>query len=216
VSAALSTRTAPSTSAPSTSVGPLLVAGAVAGPLFVAVVLLQAYTRSGFDPARHPLSSLALGDFGWLQTANFVLCGALAIAGAVGLRRALLTGRASTWGPRLLGLGGAALLIAGIFPADPMNGYPAGTADTVTWHGVVHSIGPAVAGIAGLIAYAVFARRFAADRERGWLAWSIAAPVAVLACTAIGFGTSDFRVVLAGQLIGAAWTTSVYVKLLRR
>ncbi len=197
------------------SAGPLLMAGAVAGPLFVAVVLAQAYTRNGFDPARHPLSSLALGDLGWLQIANFVICGALAVAGAFGLRRALAPGRASIWGPRLLGLGGVAWIVSGIFLTDPINGYPVGTPDAVTWHGIIHSMAPAVAGIAGLAAFVVFARRFSADRERGWLAWSIVAPVAVLATDAVAFAAADFRPMVIGQLIGALWATSVYLKLLR-
>jgi hypothetical protein len=197
----------------SRSSGRLLLAGAVAGPLFVAVVLAQAYTRTGFDPARHPLSSLALGDLGWLQVVNFVACGALSVAGAVGLRRALRTGRASTWGPRLVGLGGGALIVAGVFPTDPVNGYPVGSPDTVTATGIVHSMAPAVTGIAGLIAYVVFARRFAADRERGWLAWTVAAPIAILAMDAVAFTAGDFRAMLVGQLIGAAWTTSICLKL---
>src|SRR5258705_1049809 len=113
----------------SSSTRPLLVAGAVAGPLFLAVVLALAYARAGYDPARHSLSSLALGDLRWLQIANFVVCGALIIAGAFGVRRALSPGRASRWGPRLLGLGGAALIVAGVFPTDPINGYPVGVAD---------------------------------------------------------------------------------------
>src|SRR5258705_3023120 len=103
----------------SSSTRPLLVAGAVAGPLFLAVVLALAYARAGFDPARHPLSSLALGDLRWLQIANFVVCGALMLAGAVGLRRALAPGRGAQWAPRLLGLGGAALILAGRFPPRP-------------------------------------------------------------------------------------------------
>ncbi len=197
----------------STSTGRLLLAGAVAGPLFVAVVLAQAYTRTGFDPARHPLSSLALGDLGWLQVVNFVACGALTVAGAVGLRRALRTGRASTWGPRLVGVGGVALIVAGVLPTDPVNGYPVGTPDAVTATGIAHSMAPAAAGIAGLIAYVLFARRFAADRERGWLAWTIAAPIAVLTTNVVAFGTSDFRAMVLGQLIGAAWTTSICLKL---
>jgi hypothetical protein len=183
--------------------------------LYVTVVLVQAYTRDGFDPARHPLSSLALGDLGWLQIADFVVCGALTLVGAAGVRRALAPGRGSTWGPRLVGLSGAALLVAGVFPADPVNGYPVGAPDTVTWHGIVHSMAPAVAGIAGLIAYAVFARRFHADREHGWLAWTIAAPVAVLATNAVAVAMADFRVTLIGQMIGAAWATSFYLKLRR-
>lgn len=31
----------------------LLIAGAVAGPFFIASSLVQAVTRAGFDPARH-------------------------------------------------------------------------------------------------------------------------------------------------------------------
>ncbi|WP_239124050.1 DUF998 domain-containing protein [Rhizocola hellebori] len=194
---------------------PLLMAGAIAGPLFVAVVLVQAYTRQGFDPAQHPLSSLALGELGWLQIANFVVCGALALAGAFGLRRALAPGRASTWGPRLLGLGGAALIVSGIFLADPINGYPVGASEVVTWHGIVHSTAPGLAGIAGLAAYVVFARRFAADRERGWVAWSIVAPIAILATDVAAFTAADFRPMVVGQLIGSLWATSIYLKLWR-
>jgi len=209
----MTTTTLSAPAARSTSTGSLLLAGAVAGPLFVTVVLAQAYTRSGFDPARHPLSSLALGDLRWLQIVNFFVCGALIVAGAVGLRRALRGGRASTWGPRLLGLGGVTLIVAGVFPTDPINGYPVGVPDAVTATGVVHSMAPAVGGIAGLIAYVVFARRFAADRERSWLAWTVAAPIAILATDAIAFATGDFRPLLIGQLIGAGWTTSLCLRL---
>jgi len=55
----------------------LLTGGVVAGPLFVAVGLAQAFTRAGFDPVRHPLSLLSLGDLGWLQITNFVTAGLL-------------------------------------------------------------------------------------------------------------------------------------------
>ncbi|MER7274074.1 DUF998 domain-containing protein [Dactylosporangium sp. NPDC000244] len=193
---------------------PLLLAGAVAGPLFVTGVLAQAYTRQGFDPARHPLSSLALGDLGWVMIANFVICGVLALLGAAGLRRALAPGRASTWGPRLVGAGGAAWIVAGVFPPDPINGFPAGAENTATWHGAVHSIAPALAGIAGIIGYVIFARRFAGERERGWAAWTIAALVAAVAGNVLAAAASDFRAALLGQAVGAAWTTSLYARLL--
>jgi len=67
----------------------LLSCGALAGPLFLTTVLVQEATREGFDPSRHPLSALSLGDLGWIQTTNFVLTGLLATAGAVGARHAL-------------------------------------------------------------------------------------------------------------------------------
>ena len=40
----------------------LLACGIVAGPLFLAVWAIQAIVRDGFDPGRHPISLLSLGD----------------------------------------------------------------------------------------------------------------------------------------------------------
>src|SRR4051794_21435385 len=81
----------------------LLTCGAVAGPLFVVVFLAEGATRAGYDPLRHPVSSLALGDGGWMQTVNFLVAGSLSLAFAVGLRRALKAApgpaRGSVWGP---------------------------------------------------------------------------------------------------------------------
>ncbi|MEU7875668.1 DUF998 domain-containing protein [Dactylosporangium sp. NPDC049140] len=187
---------------------PLLLAGAVAGPLFVAGVLAQAYTRTGFDPARHPLSSLALGDLGWVQIADFVACGVLAVLGAAGLRRAHAPA------PWFVGAGGAAWIVAGVFLPDPVNGFPAGAPDSATWHGAVHSVAPALAGIAGIIGYTIFARRFFIERERGWMAWTISAFVVVVGCTVVAAAAGDFRAALLGQAAGAAWTTSIYARLL--
>jgi hypothetical protein len=53
----------------------LIYCGIVAGPLFIAVTLIQAFTRTGFDLARHPLSLLSLGSLGWIQILNFVVSG---------------------------------------------------------------------------------------------------------------------------------------------
>ena len=44
----------------------LLACGVVSAPLFVAVVLVEAGTRQGFDLVRMPLSLLSLGDTGWV------------------------------------------------------------------------------------------------------------------------------------------------------
>ena len=58
--------------------------------------------RSGFDITKHPLSLLSLGDAGWIQVANFVATGVLAIACAVGLRQALHLTPGETSGPLLI------------------------------------------------------------------------------------------------------------------
>ena len=67
----------------------LLACGAIVGPLFVVGFLFIGATRANYDPLRHPVSSLALGDYGWVQSANFVVAGLLTLALSVGLRRAL-------------------------------------------------------------------------------------------------------------------------------
>jgi hypothetical protein len=131
----------------------LLTGGVVAGPLYVAVWLGQAFTRDGFDITRHPASLLANGGPGWIQTANFVVCGLLSIAAAVGLRRTL-AGRGRTWAPRLLTAYGVGLLLAAAFPADPAAGFPVGTpADyaEISTRGMGHFVAGSI-GFSGLIA----------------------------------------------------------------
>lgn len=90
----------------------LLTGGVVAGPLFVAVVAAQVLTREGVDLSRHALSWLALGEAGAIQIAACVVTGVLMLGLAAGARRVLHPGPAGTWGPALLGLVVAAVVVA--------------------------------------------------------------------------------------------------------
>src|SRR5262245_66604219 len=103
----------------------LLLCGVIAGPFYLAVGLTQALLREGFDFSRHPLSVLANGPGGWIQTANFVLTGLMVLAAAIGFAR--VPGRRA-WGMTCLlgGLGGA-MSVAAVFPADAVDGFAAGT-----------------------------------------------------------------------------------------
>jgi hypothetical protein len=170
----------------SSSTRRLLMCGVVAGPLFIGVGLVQAFTRSGFGLSRHPLSLLSLGDLGWIQIANFVVTGTLFAACAVGLRRMLHPGRAGTWGPRLVGLLGLGLILAGLFVGDAGAGFPpgapSGTPET-SWHGMVHGLGAILAFDGMIIGCFVFARRFKAAGQRGWVAACIATALAVIGLT---------------------------------
>lgn len=128
--------------------GALLVCGVVAGPLFVTVIAVQVWTREGFDPSRHPLSALSLGDRGWIQIADFVIAGLLSVTFAVGLRRRWHPGPAGTAGPLLVGIYGASLVVAGVFVGDPGLGFPPGTGPGIpelSWHAAVHAAAPPVA-----------------------------------------------------------------------
>lgn len=125
----------------------LLGYGVIAGPLYVLSVAAQAATRNGFDPTRHAASQLANGDLGWIQITTFVVCGAMTIAAAVGVGRALGHRRRAAWVTGLLGVYGAALMLAGVFRADPSDGFPPGTPagpGVMTWQGITHF---AIAGV---------------------------------------------------------------------
>jgi hypothetical protein len=167
----------------------LLLAGGVGGPpLFVAVLLLEGATRPGYNAWVQAGSALSLSRWGWVQMANFVVCGVLVFGFALGLRRLLAAGgRGSTWGPRLIAAFGLALVVAGVFVTDPAQGYPPGTpsgpAVATTWHGAIHAF-------AGLMVFAallpsacyVMASYFAnASGGRGWALYSIATGIVIWA-----------------------------------
>jgi hypothetical protein len=170
----------------------LLGYGVIAGPIYVAVSLIQAFTRTGFDPSRHEWSLLANGPLGWIQMANLTLAGAMSVCFAVGLRRALGTGRAAIWAPRLISVYGVCLVVAGVCTADPSLGFPPGTAagpGPVSWHGMVHL---AAGGIGfGCLAAACFvlARRFADEhRARFTVASRVVGVVFLLGFGAVASG----------------------------
>jgi hypothetical protein len=165
----------------------LLACGIVAGPLFLVVALIQAFTRDGFDLRRHPISLLSLGELGWIQVANFTVAGGLFLACAVGMRRVLRNGRGATWGPRLVGVLGVGLIMGGVFLTDAGAGFPpgapAGAPEQISWHGILHNLAPILAMDGMLVGCLVFARRFAALGQRGWVLASVAAAVSVLVLT---------------------------------
>lgn len=97
--------------------------GAAGSVLFVVVLVLDGLSRPGYSPTRHPVSALALGPRGWLQTANFTVCGAAVTTGALGvafIAEQLLLGTA-------LAVFGVGLIASAAFRMDPMRGYPPGT-----------------------------------------------------------------------------------------
>ncbi|WP_353807962.1 DUF998 domain-containing protein [Agromyces sp. SYSU T00194] len=165
----------------------LLRCGALAGPIFIAVVVIQMATREGFDLSRHPISLLAAGHGGWVQAANFVLAGVLAFTSAFGVARAIPTGPGRRWAPILVGVFGVGLVIGGVFPAGAALGFPPGTPDgiptEVEFPAVLHAVAPPIAFTAIVIAALVVARRLATEDRR------IAAGVTV-AIAVIGYALS--------------------------
>lgn len=142
-----------SSQADATATNRLLGLGVLAGPLYLVVGIAQALLREGFVFARHPLSVLANGPGGWVQTANFIVTGVMVIAVAIGFRRALAPRSLAV--SLFLGAFGASMLVAAAFRADPMDGFPVGTPNgpptTISTSGLVHF----AAGGLGFVSLAV-------------------------------------------------------------
>ena len=197
----------------------LLGYGVIAGPFYLVVGLAQALTRDGFDLARHDLSLLANGPWGWVQITNLVLTGLMTVAAAVGVRRALRGGRGGTWGPGLIGLYGAGLVAGGAFVADPMGGFPPGAAagPAVSWHGMLHMVSGAVGFLALVAACFVLAGRLGGGR---WAWYSRATGIVFLAGFAgVASGSTSSVAVLGlwiGVIAGWTWLAALSVRLYRR
>jgi hypothetical membrane protein len=163
----------------------LLVFGVVAGPCYVVVSLVQAAVRDGFDLTRHDWSLLANGAGGWIQVTNLIVTGLMVVAAAVGWRRAMLTGVGRRWVPRLLATYGVGMAAAGVFRADPMRGFPVGTADgppvAPTLHGTLHFVSGGMGFLALIIATFVLAERFRREGRTARAVGSIATGLAFLA-----------------------------------
>lgn len=203
-----------------------LACGVVAGPIYIVVGVIEMLTRPGFDPTRHDLSLMSNGDWGWIHIAMLVLTGLLTIAGAVGMRLVLRGSRGGTWGPLLVGVYGLGLIGAGFFTADPALGFPPGTpadAHAVSWHGLLHFVSGGIGFLALIAACFVFARRFAAQRLRGWAVYSVATGVLFFAAfvgIAVGSqakGPLLTFVILAfsvAVVLGWAWVSMMAARLL--
>jgi hypothetical membrane protein len=198
----------------------LLGYGVLAGPFYVTVSLAQALTRDGFELDKHAWSLLENGGLGWIQITNFVLTGLMTVAAAFGLRRSLTSGRGRRWAPSLIAVYGVSMIAAGVFTADPAQGFPAGTPEvtTVSWHGMLHLLSGAI-GFFGLIAAClVLGSRFALA-GRTAMAWFSRATgilfLAAFAGIASGSHGPTTPAFIAAVLLVWAWLATVCVHFYR-
>jgi hypothetical protein len=192
----------------------------LAGIVYTGSIIIQGLTRRGFSIAHDDASLLANGPLGWIQVVTFLLAGAMTIAAAVGLSRAL----PSRWAPALIGLYGAGLMVAGLLRADPADGFgpgaPAGKAPQVSWHGDGHLIAAGIAFVAAVAASFVVARYFSRAGHRGMAIYSQLTGLLFLAAFAgVATGSGSPAVVLpfyAAVIAMFTWLAVVCVHLYRR
>jgi hypothetical protein len=207
----------------------LLRCGMWAGPAFTATFLAEGAVRDGYRPLRHPVSSLALGPRGWIQTANFAVTGVLFLAGAAGLRLAGDRLAGSRTGPAMVAAAGAGLIGSAAFRTDPVGGYPPGTPDMpaeFSRAGTAHNLA-AVPVFFGLPAAAACYgwRSWRAGQPPGFAIYCAATAVTMpvtMALAGAGFGQSS-RLGRYGGLFqrasiiaGFAWLTAVSARALQR
>jgi hypothetical protein len=156
-----------------------LTCGVLAGPLYLFTSLVEMVIREGFNPLRHSWSLLSNGDLGWIHVLNLIITGLLTIAGAIGIHK-VLKGKGITWASYLLCLYGISLVAAGIFVADPVNGFPpdAPTVTTMSTSGLLHLISGSIGFFAFSAACILFARYFAITHEYGWAKFSLVTGIA--------------------------------------
>ncbi|QRY50080.1 DUF998 domain-containing protein [Mycolicibacterium septicum] len=165
----------------------LLAAGVAAGLLISTVSLTLAFTRPGFDMARHANSMLVLGDWGWVQTVNFIVCGLLLMAFGVGIWRVVsgaLSGRVAAVCVTLYGL--LAGVVVGLNPTDPGFGFPPGAPQgysgvaELSTSAKIHGVAGGLGFLAATCGCFALARYFARTGDRVWMVVSAGVGVAVL------------------------------------
>ncbi len=198
----------------------LLACGAVAGPVYVTVTLVEALTRDGFDLKQHRFTLLTTGNLGWIHQANMLLVGVLTMLFAAGLSQMLRKGLGALWAPRLLGLFGLAYIVGGLLTSDPVVGFPPGTTPEMVHHTVqagVQNASRSVSTLLLIVTSLVIARRFVAEGRRGraWF-YGAAIPMVFMALTAVGFAVGVNPVAPAFLATPWIWVTALAVHLYRR
>jgi hypothetical protein len=157
------------------------------------------------DPAGAWPSGLALGPYGPVQVANFVVSGLLLAFFALGLHLGATNGRGSPFGPALLLLAGTAMSLMG-FETDPIR-----RIGPRSLHGLIHDAAFVIFILCFLAALFSLRQRFKADpRWQGHARYTLATEIiAVLLLLLPGVAYYLFVVTLL------AWVEATAIRLWR-
>jgi hypothetical membrane protein len=204
----------------------LLQAGVFGCIFFVLLFLLQGIARENYSSFKHPVSSLSIGEYGWIQRFNFIICGGAILLSSFGFRNLINDKRANGIGYLLAGAG-IGLIGAGLFSTDPIYGYPT-TAPLAlsqfTSTGHLHDIFSLLFFICVPIACYRTSRTMRSLGNRNMTYVSIAAAVLMLvffSLAALGFRQSPSLVSVAGLfqrlsiITGLGWIVFIYMDLIK-
>jgi hypothetical protein len=127
---------------------------------------------------RQPVSALAMGPRGWIQRANFLITGFLALAYVPGLHSALTAYGNPWWPPILIAVFGMGLIGAGIFVTD-ITGLEWPSRAQRTRSGILHDQASGPVFVALIVVSFIFASLFAGIGDSWWAVYSIISGAAV-------------------------------------
>jgi hypothetical protein len=199
-----------------------LLAGAIAGPLYIIIGTLEALLRDGFDIRIRSLSLLANGRGGWIHSTMMVVSGLLTVFGALGLSGVQRPGRRSY--TMIIGLVvyGLGIATAGLLRADPAEGFPIGTPSgppvVVTASGVGHLVAGGIGFLGLIVACLACARTAARAGDRVWAGCSAVIGVYYLvafAGIASGAGNPAINIAFTVAVaLGWGWLTALCIRAL--
>jgi len=194
----------------------LAICGIIGPVSYVIVLITLGSLEPGYSHLTQAMSTLGSPDARYpviMNTAGFGLLGLAMVALALGLDRGIRDGKGYKIGPGLIAVSGAAVVMLGIFHAEP------GVEDP-TAMGTMHSVFVLIAGFAILLAPLTISPRLKRDeRWQSYVAYSLGT-VVVTIVIAILHASDVFeswkgviqRTAMAAPLI---WLEVMAIKLLR-
>jgi hypothetical membrane protein len=192
--------------APQSTTRRLALAGIVFPPLWLVVLIVLGFVKPGFNQLTQAGSSESIGQYGWVQIANFIVLGIALVVFAFGLWQGFGDRLSGRIGSVLMALAGVGLVGAGVFSSDGGN-------RAVSFHGNMHMTFSLVLFLSLLIAGFVYARRFWDDRR--FAIYSMATALAIPASFALTFVIPPGLSQRAMLIIVWTWITILGLRLRR-
>jgi len=154
-------------------------AGMIGSALFVVAFALQDILCPGFNWLSTAVSEHALGSYGRIQIANFIVVGLLFLVFARGVAEEFREGTASRLEPMFLTILGFCILLSGPFVTDlaPVAMF----SSQATWHGTAHGVLGAIGFTLMPLSCFVIYRRF--RRNQVWqtfAGWTLAVCIIIV------------------------------------
>ena len=158
----------------------LLIYCGLTGPLFFIVSFcIQGMYKHGYSALLYPISSLAIGENGWIQIVTFIVSGLLIFLFSIAVKKKLNHKLVAA----LLALVGIGLICAGIFITDPVFGFPENIPFIkipFTLYGKLHTWFSLLVFLGIPVICFMMSKYFNLIKDQGWKYYSIATGIIML------------------------------------